>query len=64
MARTVVLDELFVTLRTPADLSEVGAAAARRTLGGDDLLARLRRAVRAVIRSYPELACLLVTVSR
>ena len=64
MAKTVLLDELFVTVRVPADLSDADTEAARRTLAGDEFLGRLRRAVRAVIRESPELAGVRVTVTR
>jgi hypothetical protein len=56
MAKTVVIDELHVTFRVPNDLPEGAAEAIWQTLDGDDVLNRLRRAIRAAIRALPELA--------
>lgn len=56
MAKTVVIDELIVTLRVPSDLPDADADAVRRTLAGAEFLARLRAAVRAVVASCDDLA--------
>ncbi len=63
MAKTVVIDELHVTVRVPNDLPD-GAEAMRRTLSGDDFMNRLRRAVRAALRAFPELAAVRISVTR
>jgi hypothetical protein len=64
MAKTVVIDELIVTARVPADLPDKEAAAVRRALLGDAFAGRLRRAIRGAVRAFPELARVRVTVSR
>ncbi len=55
MAKTVILDELHLTLRVPNDLPDEEDEATRRALAGDDFMSRLRRAVRAALRAVPEL---------
>lgn len=55
MAKTVILDELHLTLRVPNDLPDEEVEAIRRALAGDDFMSRLRRAVRAALRAVPEL---------
>ena len=64
MAKTVVIDELIVTLRVPSDLPDAEVDEVRRALGGAEFLARLRAAVRAVVASYPELAPCRAAVAR
>ena len=64
MPKTVVIDELIVTVRVPADLPDKEAAAARRALLGDAFAGRLRRAVRSAVRAFPALSRVRVTVSR
>lgn len=64
MANTVILDELLLTIRVPADLPAAEVDAIRAVLEGDDFLARLRRAVRAVLAAFPDLAPCRVTLSR
>lgn len=64
MPKTVVIDELHVTLRVPADLPDAAAEAVRQTLAGVDFTARLRRAVRAVVRATPELAAVRPSLTR
>jgi hypothetical protein len=64
MAKTVVIDELHLTARVPADLPDADAEAARRTLAGDDFTERLRRAIRAAVRAFPELVAVRVSVTR
>jgi hypothetical protein len=62
MAKTVVIDELYITLRVPAGLPDI--AAVRRTLKEPKFLSRLRRAVRAAVRALPQLASCRLKVSR
>ena len=64
MPKTVVIDELHLTVRIPADLPDTDAGAVRRTLAGADFMTRLRRAVRAALRAVPELADVRVSLSR
>ncbi len=64
MPKSVVIDELIVTLRVPADLADDQAEAIRRTLAGGEFMAQIRRAVRLAVRSFPELSVVRVSVSR
>ena len=64
MAKTVVIDELHLTARIPADSSEEQVDAVRETLAGAEFMGRLLRAVRAAVRSHPELSSLRVSLSR
>ncbi len=64
MAKTVVIDEVHLTVRVPNDLPDDGAEAVRRTLAGDDFINRLRRAIRATLRAFPELAAARVSLTR
>ncbi len=64
MARTVVIDELHVTIRVPSDLSEIRADEVHRALTGEEFMNRLRRAVRAALRAFPELAVARVSLTR
>jgi hypothetical protein len=56
MSKLVMIDELHVTLRVPADLPSARVEDVRRVLLGQAFLGRLRRLLRAALRSYPELA--------
>jgi hypothetical protein len=64
MPKTVVIDELHVTLRVPADLPDAAAETVRQALAGSGFIARIREAVRATVRASPELAAVRVTVTR
>lgn len=64
MAKTVVIDELHLTVRIPNDLPGGEAEATRKALDGDDFLNRLRRAVRAAVRSLPVLAAFRTSLTR
>lgn len=55
MANTVPVDELHLTLRIPDDTPERTADVIRRTLASDDFTDRLRLAVHAALRAFPEL---------
>ena len=63
-SRTVVLDEIHVTVRVPADLPDDEVEAVRDALAADEFVARLRRAVRAVVRAFPELTAVRVSINR
>ncbi|QDU21731.1 hypothetical protein [Urbifossiella limnaea] len=64
MPPTVVVDELHLTVRMPADLPAGEAEAVRRTLAELAFLDHVRAAVLAVVREYPTLAPVAVTASR
>ena len=64
MPKTVVIDEIHVTVRIPGDLPEARADAVHRALTGVDFMLRLRRAVRAALRAFPELAAARVSLTR
>lgn len=64
MAKTVVIDELHVTVRIFNDLPDTQTEDIRRTLAGDEFTNRLRRAIRSVLRAYPELHVVRVSVTR
>ncbi|WP_439626849.1 hypothetical protein [Gemmata sp.] len=62
--KTVLLDEIHVTVRVPGDLPEGAANVVREVLVGDKFMSQLRRAVRAVVRAEPELNVARVSLSR
>lgn len=64
MAKTVIIDELRLTLRVPGNRSDAETEAIRLALDGDAFADRLRRAVRAALRSSPELAAVRVSLTR
>lgn len=64
MAKTIVLDELHVTVTVPSGLPEAEYAAMRRALHGSTFMAELRRSVRSVVGSFPALATVRVVMSR
>ncbi len=64
MAKGNLIDELHLTIRVPSDLPDADAQAVRRTLAGRDFMSRLRSAVRAVVRAFPGLAPVRVSITR
>ena len=62
--KTVVIDEIHITVRVPGDLPDDAAEAVRETLAGDEFMSRLRRAVRVVVRAFPELNAVRVSLTR
>jgi hypothetical protein len=64
MAKNIIIDELHLTLRIPNDLPDDEAEAVREILVGDEFIGRLRRAVRAVLRAFPELSTIRVSLTR
>lgn len=64
MAKHVTIDEIHLTLRIPNDVPDVQADAIRRAIAGADFMTRLRRAVRAVLRAFPELAVARASLTR
>lgn len=64
MAKTVVIDELHLTVRVTAGLPDEQVEAVRETLAGAEFLDRLRRAIRAAVRTFPELAAVRFLLTR
>lgn len=64
MAKTVVIDELHLTVRVPNDIPEARIDAVRATLAEVEFMNRLRQAVRAAVRAFPELAPARVSITR
>jgi hypothetical protein len=64
MAKTVVIDELHLTIRVLADLPDADAEVVRLVLAGAEFMTRLRRAVRDAVRAFPELATARVSLTR
>lgn len=62
--KTVVIDEIHVTFRVPGDLSDDVTEAIREALAGDEFMSRLRRAVRVVVRTFPGLNVVRVSLTR
>jgi hypothetical protein len=62
--RTVVIDEIHLTVRVPGDLPDDESETVREVLAGDEFMTRLRRAVRAVVREFPALAVARVSLTR
>jgi hypothetical protein len=63
-SKTVVIDELHLTLRVPNNLPDDETEVIRQSLAGDDFMNRLRRTVRAAIRVFPELAAVRASLTR
>jgi hypothetical protein len=55
MSDYVPFDEFRLTILAPKDLEDAAYAAMQRTLEGQSFRSALRRAVRQVIRQYPDL---------
>lgn len=64
MPKHIVIDELHVTFRVPATLPDAEAEAVRQILTGADFLARLRGAVRGVVRGLPALESVTLSLTR
>lgn len=64
MPKTIVIDEMHLTVRIPADLPDPAAVAIHRILNDATFLARLRRAIRSEFREVPELVPCRVVLSR
>jgi len=62
--QTVILDEWQLTVRIPADLPDPDVDAIRAVLDDPRFLARLRTALRRVLRADPALTPVRVTVGR
>src|SRR5262249_50207643 len=64
MAKTVVMDELHLTVRAPRGLPEAEYDAIHEALTDRHFLARLRRAIRAVFRHQPTMVKTKAILSR
>jgi hypothetical protein len=64
MAKHVIIDEIHLTLRAPKNLPDDEAQAVRTALVGEDFMVRLRRAVRAALRAFPELSAVRPSLTR
>jgi hypothetical protein len=64
MARTILLDEMHLIFRVPRGLTAAEGRALRRSLRRPTFLPTLTAAIRAVIRRYPSLRKVRVTVAR
>lgn len=64
MAKTVIIDEIHLTARIPNDLPDDEAETIRRVLAGSDFMNRLRSAVRVVLRAFPDLSVVRVSLTR
>ncbi|MBA4192694.1 MAG: hypothetical protein C0467_32405 [Planctomycetaceae bacterium] len=62
--KTVVIDELHMTIRIPGDLPDDAAEGVRVVLASDEFMGRLRRAVRLAVRTFPELHVARVSLTR
>jgi hypothetical protein len=63
MGDYVLLDELHLSIRVSTDLDDAACDAIRRILESRQFRSALRRAVRKVIRQYPELAPVQIRIS-
>ncbi|MHB1424093.1 MAG: hypothetical protein ACYC3I_13025 [Gemmataceae bacterium] len=64
MNKYVLFDEIHLTVRVPADLEESTCEAVQRILEGRSFQTALHRAVRRVVRQYPDLDPVRVRISR
>ena len=64
MAKTVVIDELHLTISIPDDMPHARREEVRQTLANDDFMDRLRQAVRAAAEAFPELAAVRLSLAR
>lgn len=64
MTRTIMIDELYLVVRAPRGLPEQEYRAIRRVLDSDRFAVELRRAVRGVVKLYPALGPVRITVTR
>jgi len=64
MPKTVELDTFLVTLTVPRDLPAATVSRIRRVLNRPSFQTRLRRSVEALVRQYPSLHSVTLSVSR
>lgn len=64
MAKTVVIDELHLTIRVPADLPDGDAETVREVLAGTAFMTRLRQVVRDTVDSFAALSACRPSLTR
>ena len=64
MARNLLIDEFHLTLFAPRRLKEEEYEAIYETLNDAQFLTQLRRTVRDVVRRYPSLSKVRVSITR
>jgi hypothetical protein len=64
VAKSITIDEIHLTVRVPNDLPDDESAAIHTALAGAEFMNRLRRAIRAALRAFPELAVVRVSLTR
>ena len=63
MSNHILFDEFHLSFRVPRDLDDAACDAIRRILQSRSFRSTLRRAVRRIIRQYPDLRPVRVRVS-
>lgn len=64
MSRTVIIEQIHLTVRVPVTLPDPAVVAVRTKLAGAAFVTRIRRAIRAAIRADPSLAPVRISLSR
>lgn len=64
MAKSVVIDEIHVTIHVADNLPNKPTREVRQTLNTRAFTNRLRKAIRKVIKDFPELAPVTVSIAR
>lgn len=64
MAKLIILDELHITIRITDDLPDARSEELVLLLRGIEFMNRLRRAIRTVVRGFPDLNGVRVSLSR
>ena len=64
MNRSVIIEQIHLTVRVPVSLPDSEVVAVRTSLAGAGFVTRIRRAIRAAIRADPTLAPVRITLSR
>jgi hypothetical protein len=64
MNNDVLFEEIHLSFRVPRDLDDAACDAIRRVLQSRTFRSALRRAVRQIVRPYPDLRPVRVRISR
>ena len=64
MNRSVIVEQMHLTVRVPATLPDSAVITIRTTLAGAGFVTRIRRAIRAAVRADPTLAPVRISLSR
>jgi hypothetical protein len=64
MESTILIDQLFITVRVPAELPETEVDLIRRTLPELEFMRHLEQAIQAAFRAFPELSMVRVSLAR